>query len=107
MLLTMLGVARGLLDPKGMPNLTLAPEEDDPQSPITNSLGPSPLGIARDANQATELQSIQGRFNPRKIGFGILPWPGTEESSEPQDTVALAIKYLMEGKDLRDKEDAK
>lgn len=87
--------------------LTLAPEDDDPQSLVTNGLGSSPLDHAREPKQLTELQSLQSRFNPRKIGFGILPWPGTEDLEQQEDTVALAIRYLMEGKDLRDKEEKK
>ena len=90
-----------------MSNLTLAPEEDDPQSPLSNGLGSSPLGHTREATQATELENFRSRFDPKKVGFGLLPWPGTEDRTEEEDTVALAIKYLMEGKDLRDNEEKK
>lgn len=88
-----------------MPNLTLAPEEDDPRFP--NGLRPSPLSHKREPHQATELQELKVRFDPAKIGFGILPWPATADTSEATDKVALAMSYLLAGKNLRQKGEKK
>jgi len=53
------------------------------------------------------LQELKVRFDPAKIGFGILPWPATADTSEATDKVALAMSYLLAGKNLRQKGEKK
>jgi hypothetical protein len=61
-----------------MPNATLAPEDDD--SPIDHTLGSSKQEPADDLNRISEAQRLRAQFNPHKVGFGLVPWPGTVPS---------------------------
>jgi hypothetical protein len=82
-----------------MPNLTLAPEDDDSAFPRSHNLESSPRGNANDSNHRSELETLRLRFNPHKVGFGILPWPGVGHSKPAKEAVVIAMSYLMEGKD--------
>lgn len=54
-----------------MANLTLAPEDDDPDFLISQKTGSGSL---------TELQRLHLHFSPDKVGFGLTsPWPGLEQ----------------------------
>jgi hypothetical protein len=88
-----------------MPNLILAPEDDDSDFPRVHNLASSPLVDETDMNQGTELQRLRFHFNPHKVGFGILPWPGVDPAGKNKDKVVIAMKYLMEGKDHTHGED--
>ena len=89
-----------------MANLTLAPEDDDGFH-LTHHLDPSPKDTPGEPKETTELETLRGRFNPQKVGFGIRPWPGTDQSAGTEDTVTIATRYLMDGKDLRKNEGKK
>jgi hypothetical protein len=79
-----------------MANLTLAPEEDD--FDFSQGRNSSPANRAEPTPQKmSEAEEVLISFNPRKVGFGILPWPGTDHSAPVSDTVAIAIQYLLEG----------
>jgi len=91
---------------KDMRNLTLAPEEDDSDFPGGHNVGPSP-NDADNSKPRTELQRLRFQFNPHKVGFGLLPWPGVDPSGRSQDTVVIAMKYLMDGKSDRNREGKK
>ena len=89
-----------------MANLTLAPE-DDPDFPEGHTFKLFAGEHGDDSSQRTELQDLRIRFNPHKVGFGILPWPGVSQAFNGKDTVVVAMKYLIDGKDLRGQEDKK
>jgi hypothetical protein len=62
-----------------MPNLLLAPEDDDSNIPPS---GPSPAPIKGDQKPEGEFETLHIKFNPLKVGFGIVsPWPGTDRAS--------------------------
>jgi hypothetical protein len=88
-----------------MANLTLAPEDDDSDLRHGDNLGQSAGNHAVDSNRQSELKQLQFRFDPHKVGFGILPWPGTEQPRQTKDTVVIAMNYLADGKVHRDRED--
>jgi hypothetical protein len=88
-----------------MPNLTLAPEDDDSDSPRGREVGPSPQDQGIDLNQWTEMQDLRVRFDPHKVGFGLLPWPGVDPALK--DNAAIAMKFLIDGKDHRNREEKK
>jgi hypothetical protein len=90
-----------------MPNLTLAPEDDDSAFPRSHNLESSPRGNANDSNHLSELQNVRLHFNPHKVGFGILPWPGVDQSRPAKEAVVVAMRYLIDGKDQRDHGDKK
>jgi hypothetical protein len=89
-----------------MANLTLAPEDDDADH-LTHDFDLSPKNSPGEPKETTELERLRGRFNPQKVGFGLRPWPGTDQSAEGEDTVTIATRYLMSGKDLRKNEGKK
>jgi len=84
---------------QGMANPTLAPEEDD----FDVSRGRDFSLSKRDHDTAPKLTSEAAKvlmsFNPQKVGFGILPWPGIDQSAPVSDTLAIAMQYLLEGTD--------
>jgi hypothetical protein len=41
--------------------------------------------------------TFHDRFDPHKIGFGLLPWPGVDPSGTRGDNVTTAMRYLMDG----------
>jgi hypothetical protein len=86
-----------------MANLTLAPEDDN--SDLRHNAGLSAPNSADDSNRQSEMQQLLFRFNPHKVGFGILPWPGTEQPRAAKDTVTIALDYLADGEAHRDQED--
>jgi hypothetical protein len=88
---------------QGMANLTLAPEDDNPDFRRDNTKL-SAGSHANDSNQQSELQKLRLRFNPNKVGFGILPWPGTDQPRQIKDPVTAAMNYLAAGKVRRDEE---
>lgn len=86
----------------------MAPEEDDanfltPQ----NFTKPRRDGNGSCREEHTELQNLLVHFNPRKVGFGILPWPGTEQSVQIDDAAKIAMDYLLNGKDRKSQGDKK
>jgi hypothetical protein len=87
-----------------MANLTLAPEDDNSDLRHGDNVGLTGTK-ANDCNPQSELQKIRFRFNPHKVGFGILPWPGTEQPKPAKNTVTIAMNYLVDGKVRRDQED--
>jgi hypothetical protein len=90
-----------------MPNLTLAPEDDDSAFPRSHNLESSPRDNANDSNQRSELETLRLRFNPHKVGFGILPWPGVAYPRPAKEAVVIAMRYLMDGKDSKNQGDKK
>jgi hypothetical protein len=90
-----------------MPNLTAAPEDDDSAFPWSNNLQSSPRDKANDSNQRSELERVRLSFDPHKVGFGILPWPGVEQAKPGNETLVVAMRYLIDGKDRREQGDKK
>jgi hypothetical protein len=90
---------------QGMTNLTLAPEDDDSDLRHGDNVGQSVGTQAVDSNRQSELKQLRFRFDPHKVGFGILPWPGTDQPKQAKDTVIIAMNYLADGKVHRDRED--
>jgi len=90
-----------------MPNLTVAPEDDDSAFPWSHNLESSPRKKANDSNQRSELERVRLSFDPHKVGFGILPWPGVDQSRPANETIVVAMRYLIDGKDRRDQGDKK
>jgi hypothetical protein len=85
---------------QGMANLlTLAPEEDDPISRGDLKFGRSSRNSAKGQDFHAEAKAILTRFDPHKVGFGILPAFSTDRSVPLSDTVAIAMQYLLEGSD--------
>ena len=84
---------------QGMANLTLAPEEDDFDLSRGHGPMPSPRNSAKDRKTSSEAGKVLSHFNPNKVGFGLLPWPGTDPAAPLSDTVAIAMQYLVEGTD--------
>jgi hypothetical protein len=80
-----------------MANLTLAPEEDDFDFVLGRNSSPAKRAEPTPQKLTSEAGKLLISFNPRKVGFGILPWPGTDHSAPVSDTVAIAIQYLLEG----------
>jgi hypothetical protein len=74
-----------------MSKCTLAPEEDDP----IFSEGPESSGYTTYPSQQTKSQRIGYEFVPGKDGLQMLPWPGTKQTQEPGDNVAIAMRYLL------------
>jgi hypothetical protein len=89
-----------------MANITLAPEDDNPDFRASESCRLA-ASDRNGSDQRTELQTLRFQFNPHKVGFGILPWPGTEHLSQVQGTVLIAMNYLAEGTARRDGEEKK
>jgi hypothetical protein len=90
-----------------MPNLTVAPEDDDSAFPWSHNLESSPRNQVNDSNQRSELERVRLSFDPHKVGFGILPWPGVDQSRPANETSVVAMRYLIDGKDRRDQGDKK
>jgi hypothetical protein len=86
-----------------MANVILAPEEDEPDFHRARNL--AQRHNVTDAK--TQFVSVRSHFNPKKVGFGLLPWPGIEQPPPVSDTVAIALQYLLEGVDCSDKEGKK
>lgn len=84
---------------QGMANPTLAPEEDDFNVSRAHNFSLSKPDAAVVPSPSSEAAKVLISFNPKKIGFGILPWPGTDKSAPLSDTVAIAMQYLLEGTD--------
>jgi hypothetical protein len=87
-----------------MAHSTLAPEDDSSDRHHDRNLELTAGDHRQHLNQVTELQRLRFRFNPHKVGFGILPWPSTEGSKQIEDKVLIAMNYLAEGKLRRDRE---
>jgi hypothetical protein len=85
-----------------MANATLAPEDDDSQFP-RGQINPPPRVKPADVRSRTEVQSFHFGFKSQTAGFEILPWPGIDPSAKPKDTVAIAMKYLIDAKDQRNR----
>ena len=80
-----------------MTSLLLAPEEDD-SGPARGKSDEIALqrGMS-DAQRQSEFRKFRISFNPQKVGFGILAWPGVDGTSASRDSVAIAMKYLRDG----------
>jgi hypothetical protein len=80
-----------------MTSLLLVPEEDD-SGPARGQSDEIALqrGMS-DAQRQSELRMFRISFDPQKVGFGILPWPGVDTTSVSRDSVAVAMKYLRDG----------
>jgi hypothetical protein len=89
-----------------MANFTLAPEEDD-DFLFTQNCKISSRDCSGDFRKPTELQNLQARFDPRKVGFGISPWPGTEQPALTKDATTIAMDYLASKKYPRSQGDKK
>jgi hypothetical protein len=87
-----------------MSNTILAPEDDS--SDFGHNHGPRNQNATRH-NLATEVQKLRIAFNPHRVGFGILSWPGVSEPVRAADSVEVAMKYLIEGKGQKDREEKK
>jgi hypothetical protein len=81
-----------------MANLTLAPEDDNPDFRDSSTFELSEV-VSDGSDQRTELERLRFRFNPHQVGFGILPWPGTDHPRQVKDTVVIAMNYLADGPD--------
>jgi len=84
-----------------MAKLTLAPEDDDSDFPLTYNLGPSPASKVNETKAATDTQKLRYRFDPGKPeGRAIAPWPAVDRNlqiDEEDDTVILAEGREQEG----------
>lgn len=90
-----------------MANLTLAPEDDEPDFHQGRNLDLPQANAVSGPKAQTKSRTSNG-FNPKKAGFGLLPWPGVNDraavSAPAKDTFAIALQYLLEGPDYADKE---
>src|ERR1700722_16227408 len=86
-----------------MANPTLAPEEDDFDYSRRHNFSLFKRDNATAPKPSSEAAKVLISFNPKKIGFGILPWPGTDQATQLSDTVAVAMQYLLEGTDNKAK----
>jgi hypothetical protein len=89
-----------------MSTFTLASEEDDDFLISQNSRIPQ-RDCRGDFSEPTEIQKLHARFDPGKIGFGILPWPGTDQPSPTRDNVKTAMDFLTGNKYSRSQGDKK
>jgi len=81
-----------------MPNLLLAPEDDDSDLPLDHNLGSSPSNNVPTSKSPTEVERLHVRFDPQKVGFGIVPpWPSVDPVL--LITEADAVKISIKGKD--------
>jgi hypothetical protein len=92
-----------------MPNTTLAPEDDNSDFPRGAQLSPPPRVNPAEAKSRTQVQTLRFGLNSQTAGFEILPWPGVDPSARPKDkdSVAIAMKYLIDGKERRSREEKK
>jgi hypothetical protein len=80
---------------QSMTHTTLAPEGDDPH--------PVDLKSRRGAKAPTEAQTLLFRFDPKKVGFGILaPWPGGDQGLRIKES--STIMSFVECKKREDEE---
>jgi hypothetical protein len=89
-----------------MPNTTLAPEDDNSDFPRGAQFSPSPRANA-EAKSRTQMQTFRFGLNSQTAGFEILPWPGVDPSARSKDSVAIAMRYLIDGKERRSREEKK
>jgi hypothetical protein len=87
-----------------MAHSTLAPEDDNSDLRHNRKFGLTAGDNGHDSNLGTELRTLRFRFNPHKVGFGILPCPFTDGPDRVEDTIAIAMNYLADGKVRRDRE---
>jgi hypothetical protein len=78
-----------------MPNLLLAPEDDDSDSPLDHNLGTSPLNNPATSRPSKSVERFHLHFDPRKAGFGLVSlWPGTDQILGIEQTIAIKIPSL-------------
>jgi hypothetical protein len=77
-----------------MRNFTLAPEEDEPSA----SGGYTPIHSTGRSSQTTETQRVKYQFSLHRAGFEMRPWPGVNPAAKSGDSVAMAMRYLIDGK---------
>jgi hypothetical protein len=87
-----------------MTQSTLAPEDDDSDLRHDRDFSLSARDRGHHSALVTELQKLRFRFNPHKVGFGILPCPFTDDTNRVEDNVLIAMNYLADGKARRDRE---
>jgi hypothetical protein len=90
-----------------MAQLTLAPEDDEPDFHQGRNFDLSEAHTVSDSKAQTKSSAFHDRFNPKKVGFGLLPWPGVDDrapvSAPAKDTFTIALQYLLEGPDYSNK----
>ena len=89
-----------------MTNPTLAPEDDEHDFQRIHRFAGSPGNTVVLPKGWTEMQKLRLRFDPHKVGFGILAQPGGDDAAPAgdgvsTDTISIAMRYLIDGKDLR------
>jgi hypothetical protein len=92
---------------QSMPNTTLAPEDDNSDFPRGAQFSPPPRVNPTEAKSGTQVLTFRFGLNSQTAGFEILPWPGVDPSARPKDSVAIAMKYLIDGKERRSREEKK
>jgi hypothetical protein len=83
---------------------TLAPEDDSSPLRHDRNVGLAARDHGHTSNRGTELQRLRFRFDPHKVGFGILPCSFIEPPNQVEDTVLIAMNYLADGKVRGDRE---
>jgi len=69
-----------------MANLTLAPEEDDPNASSNISSRVATGMRVDDPMTFSGMQRLHSRFDPSKVGFGIVaPWLISEQARRTKD----------------------
>jgi hypothetical protein len=85
-----------------MPNLLVAPEDDDSDVPLVPLFGPSPAPNKGDQPES-EFEMLHIKFNPLKVGFGIVSsWPGTDQTSETDQ--ATLFNFITDRQIEKEKE---
>jgi hypothetical protein len=82
---------------QSMSNFTLAPEEDDPMS----SDREAEINRTADLGQPSETQSVRYQLRSGVTGVEMLPWPGVKPTAQSVDSIAIAMKYLIDGANRR------
>ena len=90
-----------------MPNLLVAPlpEDDDSNIPLVHPFGPSPFSKEDEHDPATDLEKVRFKFDPRKVGFGIVaPWPDPSQTHELNKVVVTRVATDEEDKDKNEEQ---
>lgn len=81
-------------------SIILAPEDDN----SGHTDGPKHEN-ATSPMPATMLHTFRIAFDPQRGGGGIRPWPGVGKPVGVSDSMEVAMKYLIEGKGQKDREE--
>jgi hypothetical protein len=80
---------------ESMPNLLLAPEDDDSDLPLDHNLGTSPRKNALTSEALKRAERFRLHFDPRKPGFGLVSlWPGADQALGMEGTIAIKLPSL-------------